>query len=148
MKTSRFVLYASLLVPVALLVACNNQEQPADPQEGIVMDYDSLVEYLEEAGASVEPGGNVAQPFFTPLGQVINISGQDVQVFEYDSVADADAESDFVSPDGSSVGTSIMTWIATPHFYKSGRVIVLYVGEQNDTIDTLEAALGIQFAGN
>jgi hypothetical protein len=148
MKTSRFVLYACLLVFIALLAACKNQEQPADTQEGIVTDSDSLVTTMQAAGASVEPAGTVEQPFFTPLGQVITIDGQDVQVFEYDSLADADAESDLVTPDGSSVGTSIMSWIATPHFYKSGRVIVLYVGDQNDTIDALEAALGIQFAGS
>jgi hypothetical protein len=112
-----------------------------------VTDYDNLVESLQDAGATVEPSGSVNQPFFTPQGQVIAVDGQDVQVFEYDTVADADAEADLVSPDGSSVGTSIMTWVATPHFYKSGRLIVLYVGDLSDTIGILEGALGPQFSG-
>ncbi len=147
MKKSHLVLYSSLLVAIALLVACNSQEQSPTPQENAVMDYDTLVDTLESAGTTVEPAGTVTQPFFTPLGQVINVEGQDVQVFEYDDEADADGEADLVSPDGSSVGTSMMTWIATPHFYKSGRVIVLYVGDQNVTIDLLEDTLGSQFAG-
>lgn len=70
-----------------------------------------------------------------------------MQVFEYTSKVDAKAEADLVTPDGSSVGTSIMTWIATPHFYNSGMLIVLYVGDQSDTIDDLEAVLGSEFAG-
>jgi hypothetical protein len=147
MKTSHLVLYSSLLVAIALLVACNSQEQSITPQEGAVTDYDSLVEILQSAGASVESAGTVEQPFFAPPGQVINVEGQDVQVFEYDSEAEADSEADLVSPDGSSVGTSMMTWIATPHFYKSGRVIVLFVSDQNVTIDLLEDTLGSQFAG-
>lgn len=32
-------------------------------------------------------------------------------------------------------------------FYEGGKLIVLYVGDQNDTIDVLDAVLGMQFAG-
>jgi hypothetical protein len=141
------VLYFSLLIVLALLVSCESQEGSPTSKEGIVTDYDILVESLQDAGATVEPIGTVNQPFFTPQGQVIAIDGQDVQFFEYDTVADADTEADLVSPDGSSVGTSMMTWIATPHFYKSGTLIVLYVGDLSDTITILEGALGPQFAG-
>ena len=38
-------------------------------------------------------------------------------------------------------------WIAPPHFYHTGRVIVLYVGSNADLIRLLEATLGPQFAG-
>ncbi len=141
------VLYFSSLIILALLVSCESQEGSPTSKEGIVTDYDILVESLQDAGATVEPIGTVNQPFFTLQGQVIAIDGQDVQSFEYDTVADADTEADLVSPDGSSVGTSMMTWIATPHFYKSGTLIVLYVGDLSDTITILEGALGLQFAG-
>ncbi len=147
MKRSLYAPHSFLLFVLVLLVACNSQGQSIAPQEGAVTDYDSLVDILESAGTTVEPAGTVTQPFFTPQGQVIKVEGQDVQVFEYDSEAGADGEADLVSPDGSSVGTSMMTWIATPHFYKSGRIIVLFVGNQNDTIEILEASLGPQFAG-
>ncbi len=70
-----------------------------------------------------------------------------MQVFEYASEVNAKVEADLVTPDGGSVGASIMTWIATPHFYNSGKLIVLYVGDQSDTIDDLEAVLGSEFAG-
>jgi hypothetical protein len=41
----------------------------------------------------------------------------------------------------------MMTWIATPHFYSGGQLIVLYVGDQSSTMNLLEEVLGSQFAG-
>ncbi len=89
----------------------------------------------------------MTQPFFSVNGRVIVVNGGDVQVFEYADAAAAEAERALVSPDGSSVGTSMVGWIAPPHFYKAGRLIVQYVGDSTDAIDVLEAVLGQQFAG-
>ena len=47
-----------------------------------VSDYASMLEESKSSGASVETGEKVSQPFFTPQGQVINLYGEDVQVFE------------------------------------------------------------------
>ena len=140
-------LYFSLLIILGLLASRENQEGAPTSNLGSVIDYDILVESLQDAGAVVGPTGNVDQPFFAPQGQVIAVDGQDVQVFEYTTAAGADSEADLVSADGSTVGTSMMTWIATPHFYKSGRLIALFVGDHSDTITILEGALGPQFAG-
>jgi hypothetical protein len=41
----------------------------------------------------------------------------------------------------------MMSWMATPHFYKTGRILVLYVGDDQKVIDVLTGALGPQFAG-
>jgi len=38
-------------------------------------------------------------------------------------------------------------WVGPPHFYKVEKLIVLYVGENEDTIGILESVLGPQFAG-
>jgi hypothetical protein len=147
MQVNRKTLLISLLVVLLLSVACGSQLSSTAAQGDEVDDLDSLVNRLQANSVKVEVTGTVSQPFFTPRGRVIAVDGQDVQVFEYDSVADADAESDLVSLDGSSVGASIMAWIATPHFYQSGKLIALYVGDQSSTIDILEAVLGPQFAG-
>ena len=39
-------------------------------------------------------------------------------------------------------------WIAPPHFFKSGRLIVLYIGEEPRLLQGLAHILGPQFAGN
>ena len=115
--------------------------------EQMVSDYTSLVEHLKSTGASVETGESVSQPFFTPQGQVIKLNDEDVQVFEYVSEEGANEEAIQVSADGSSVGTTMVSWIDTPHFYQSGNIIVLYVGNTAEVIEFLLEALGPQFAG-
>jgi len=52
-----------------------------------------------------------------------------------------------VAPDGRSMGTAMVTWVASPHFYMSGTLIVLYVGDDAALQTLLEEALGPQFAG-
>lgn len=118
-------------------------EQP----EKEVYNYASMLEELKSTGASVETGEKVSQPFFTPQGQVIKLNDEDVQVFEYLSEEEANKEAVQVSADGTSVGTTMITWIDTPHFYQSGKIIALYVGNAPDVIELLSELLGPQFAG-
>lgn len=70
-----------------------------------------------------------------------------MQVFEYADEEAATAEAELVAPDGGSVGTTMITWVATPHFFRQGRLIVLYIGDGEAALEALEAALGPQFAG-
>lgn len=127
--------------------AGSEQATPTVSPGALARDYASLVASLKATGVTVEPGDEVEQPFFSVTGRTIKVNGQDVQVFEYPDTASADAEAAQVSPDGSAVGTTMMTWTAPPHFYKGGRVIVLYVGTDASVIAALKAALGAQFAG-
>ena len=113
----------------------------------MVVDYINLIDHMRAAGAIVEPSGEISQPFFSVKAQVITVNGGDVQVFEYADIDDAEAEAGLVSPDDSSIGTSMVNWVATPHFYKSGKLLVLYVGDDTTIIDALEAVLDAQFAG-
>ena len=78
---------------------------------------------------------------------MIKVHGEDVQVFQYASAEAADAETAPISRNGTSVGTRKIHWIGSPHFYKKGRLVVLYVGDADQVRRTLEAALGRQFAG-
>jgi hypothetical protein len=118
-------------------------EQP----EHIVSDYDSFFANLKSTRISVETGERVSQPFFTPQGQIIKLNGEDVQVFEYVSKEEAFQEVMQVSADGSSVDTTMITWIYSPHFYQSGKIIVLYIGNTPELVEILTEVLGPQFAG-
>jgi len=118
-------------------------EQP----EQYASDYDSFLANLKSTRISVETGEGVSQPFFTPQGQIIKLNGEDVQVFEYVSKEEAFQEVMQVSADGSSVGTTMITWIDSPHFYQSGKIIVLYIGNTPELVEILTEVLGPQFAG-
>lgn len=73
---------------------------------------------------------------------MVTLNGEGVQVFEYPNVAQMEAQAAQISPSGAAVGTRQIHWIAPPHFFKRGRVLVLYVGDDDRVIEALEAALG------
>ncbi len=162
MIKSKLYFGIALLSVVVLLAGCSGsktqepptpaplppvEQPPITSHSGPVKDYVSLFDSLRAEGATVEPVEEVNQPFFSVKGFTIKVNGHDVQVFEYDEVAQADSEAQLVSPDGSSIGTTMASWIAPPHFYKAGHIIVLYVGEEDTVIDALDSVLGPQFAG-
>ena len=117
------------------------------PEPLAVEDAAGLRAALEAAGAAVETGDPISQAFFTPEGSIVKANGADVQVFEYESAEAMESEASQVAPAGGSVGTSMMMWVDTPHFYKAGRIIALYIGSDQTILDLLEKAMGLQFAG-
>lgn len=110
-------------------------------------DLKSLVAKLRSRRVTVKLGGRVEQPFFSVPGRELNVDGNTIQVFEYKTAARAEADSRKISEDGSPIGTTMITWVGPPHFFKSGRLIVLYIGENTALINALGNALGRQFAG-
>lgn len=44
-------------------------------------------------------------------------------------------------------GSTVVEWVATQHFYSAGTLLVLYVGDEQRTLDALERLLGPPFAG-
>jgi|GEM_PF-944846 hypothetical protein len=114
---------------------------------GAARDYVSLIDNLRSYGAEVEPSGEISQPFFEVKGMSILVNGASVQVFEYANSETAGAQAATVSEGGTSVGTSMLSWVSAPRFYLSERIIVLYVGTDAVAIDALTQVLGNPFAG-
>jgi len=140
-----------LLMSTLIVSACGSIGTSTPTAESIgppaVEDQASLIVALETAGATVEAGDSVEQAFFSAVGQIIKVNGANVQVFEYESAETMESEASQVAPDGGSIGTSMVTWMDTPHFYKAGRIIVLYIGSDTTILSLLEDILGSQFAG-
>ncbi|HEX5838346.1 MAG TPA: hypothetical protein VFY26_10995 [Anaerolineales bacterium] len=141
----------TMLLLTAVSAGCAAQGVSGAPVDttpgGEVEELEGLVEALQAEGADVELGDAIEQPFLSVPGQIIKVDGADVQVFEYASTEDLGLEASQVSEDGSSIGTSMVSWMAPPHFYRTGRLLVLYIGEDQEVIDLLESAVGPQFAG-
>lgn len=104
--------------------------------------YIELVDALRAAGAMVEPQGEIEQPFFSVKGQKIAVNNAEVQVFEYSDEATRRAESDLISPDGTSVGTTMITWVGQPNFWAKGRIIMLYLGKDQAILSLFNSVLG------
>jgi hypothetical protein len=145
------ILSVFILVFALFVSACGGaptaNASNASPEPAAVRDQVSLIAALEAAGAKVETGDPISQPFFTADGNIIKVNGADVQVFEYENSEAMELDSSQIAPDGSSNATTMITWMDTPHFYKSGRIIALYVGSDETVLSLLESVLGTQFAG-
>jgi len=139
----KMLLLAAVLAGAVMLAACAPQRAAAVA----VKDQANLIEALRAGKATVELGETVEQAFFTVKGQIIKVNSADVQVFEYASASEMEAEAKLVAADGGSIGTNMVMWMAAPHFFKSGRMLVLYVGDDSAVLGLLKGALGQQFAG-
>ncbi|MGI9068061.1 MAG: hypothetical protein ACR2HX_16865 [Pyrinomonadaceae bacterium] len=111
-------------------------------------EYSRLVANLRAHGGTVQlTNEKVRQPFFSAPGRIINLNNEGLQIFEYANAIKANEEAQRISPDGMTIGTTKPSWMATPHFYKSSRLIVLYLGDNRSILEALKSALGTQVAG-
>jgi len=122
-----------------------------------VTNYSTLLRYLRDSGASIVEKGEIHEPFFDVESRRVAVNESTIEVFEYANAEAMEAEASRVSPDG--FGFTIKTensdiweichvsWINPPHFYKAGRIIVFYCGDDDSIMSLLENAFGKQFAG-
>lgn len=126
-----------------------SSDEPITTFDGIVTDYTSLIDAIRSRGVLVQYIDEIpaeSSSFSIPI-KVISVGGSDIQVYEFQSESDAQESSLMISEDGTEIGTSIIRWIDTPHFYTKGKIIVLYVGQNPEITNLLESFLGTQFAG-
>lgn len=107
----------------------------------------SVADALRAAGLKVEDAGRVEQPFFGVPAHVFTVEGNDVQVYEFAGAAAAGKAAAQVAPNGGSIGTTMLSWMAPPHFFRKDRLIVNYIGTSETTLTALRNLLGPQFAG-
>jgi hypothetical protein len=149
-----FLSSIALIFTLVVGCACGSEKTPTPNRDqqrqstgGAVTDYPSLIKSLRALGAGATAAGDVEQPFLSITGTMIKVHGEDVQVFQYGDAAAADAAAAPISHDGMAVGTRKIFWVGPPHFFKQGRLVVLYVGDNEKVLGALEAVLGRQFAG-
>jgi len=113
----------SLLVLIALLLTACGAVQGGPPSHGgPVQDQVSLIDTLRSKNVTVDISGGVSQPFLS-------------------------AEAKQIHPDGSGNATTVVDWVAPPHFFLKGRVLVIYLGSDATIVSLLSGVLGSQFAG-
>jgi len=147
--------FVGLLALALLGAACSGGN--AGPASGSTKSPDpvhALISELGSRGVSVQDKESASEPFFSAPGRLLLLNGQEVRVFGFASEGEATAVAKAVSPDGYSVGASgglttvtQVDWVAKPHFYRSGSLIILYVGDDAAIRQLLSAAVGPPFAG-
>jgi len=86
-------------------------------------------------------GEQVSQPFFTNSAQIVSVNGNDVQVFEFPDTASRETAQATISSDGTTIDTTMITWLDTPHFWGKGNLIVLYIGNDSATIELISTVM-------
>jgi len=143
MKFRNLVLTIVLLGLVTVACTSAGEEETA----GSINAIEDVIASLQQQGITVTQGDQIEQPFFSVPAVLLNLGETAIQVFEYSDESSAVADAEQVAPDGSSIGTSMPFWVEDPHFYQSGKLIVLYLGSDEAVLGALEAVFGPQFAG-
>jgi hypothetical protein len=112
--------------------AVNPQAGPGDA--GLPDDLDEVMRVLTAAGATLELGDTVENDYLTVPGQILNINGEEVQIYTYDSAEDVDLQASQI-PDTTDPEDR-------PHVYRMGRMLVIYTGGDPGVLDLLEDVLG------
>ena len=138
-----------VILSAVFLTACvgNGGTEVTPTPELYVIDSAGLIAALNAADAVREVGDPVMQEYFSVGGASVKVRETDILVFEYDSTETMEADASLVASDGSSIGTTMVTWVSTPHFFKVGRIIVVYIGDDAETLAQLQSLLGAQFSG-
>jgi hypothetical protein len=119
-------------------------------------DTASVVDSLRAEGATVtERPSGTGFSFLHGTPYHLLVNEQDVWMYEYPAPALAEVDASGISVDGSTFHTGIgpfgstvvVEYGAPPHFYKTGRVIALYVGRDAETLRLLRKVVGPPFAG-
>jgi hypothetical protein len=112
---------------------------------------DELVSRLKVDHAVVDEGTVTGSPL-APLAHLLCVDGTTVHVYEYSDDAARAADSDMISPDGSELRSgpdsngnshgTIIEWIGPPHFFASGRIIVLVLTDDAPLLGWMTDVLG------
>jgi len=110
----------------------------ASPATGSAAVNDLVVALRAEGLTVEETDETVRQAFFTVPATLLRVEGADLQVFVYPDVASRETDAAQIGPDGTSVGTTMITWIAPPHFASAGTILTLLLTDD----DALAARVG------
>ncbi|GCE16500.1 hypothetical protein [Dictyobacter kobayashii] len=154
MPKSILWLRTCILLLCLILIGCGNAQTNTTQEklEKNALNYASFVKKLQAVGVSGTKADAQNSDFFSGTPYGLLIKGERVSIFEYLTSEDAQNEAKRISSQGdiiqkSSSGSAVIDWVAPPHFYRSGRLIVLYVGNKQPVISLLQSILGPQFAG-
>ena len=106
-----------------------------------------LVSKLQSQGAQVAVQGTLDEPFFSAPSHAVMVNGQQVIVVEYSTPLQRWNDARQVSHDGKTIGSAFVSWVGSAHFYQSGRIIAVFIGDDPALKSLLASILGPQFAG-
>ena len=82
-------------------------------------------------------------------GELIKIKGGEIRVYEYnkDQKGLFDSDVNMIQENGYKINGNKIDWKNAPHFYRKGRVAVVYDGNSQEIVKSLSEILGSPFIG-
>ncbi len=115
--------------------------------EQACLNPDTLIQKLSDEGINVKIEGEVTYPFFSVTGKRILVNNDVLEVFEYPTVLSAAQAAAQIVQNGTVVGDTKVEWPESPHFYHNGKMIILYLGNDENILNIFKEKISYQFAG-
>ncbi|RDY28202.1 hypothetical protein CHL78_006335 [Romboutsia weinsteinii] len=84
-------------------------------------------------------------------GKQVILYDTDVIIYSYEDNGEMKKDASTINKDASQISRTNnktqIEWARTPHFYKKGKIIVQYIGDDEKIISDLKEIMGDQFAG-
>ena len=133
-------LVISILCIIVLFCSCTNTESDTYDVNGFKADL-NICGY--NSATKIVPGD-----VFSAKKTTISAGDEIITVYSYDTKSLMEQVANEIDTDGSGLCSSVrITWVSLPHFYKKGKIMVLYVGDNDKTISDLNNLFSYQFAG-
>jgi predicted small secreted protein len=146
MKRTLLVLFLLAMLALAGCSTPSPTGEDAGEGGGAVESHDALAESLAAAGLEIQQNETLLDTFFPDTtAQFLTVNDQMIQTFEFPDATTAEAAAATVNEAGNIIGNITVDWVEPPHFYQSGRLIVLYAGQDGAILDALQSALGEPF---
>ncbi|MEX2624238.1 MAG: hypothetical protein WD651_10965 [Acidimicrobiia bacterium] len=108
---------------------------------------EQLLAELADMGAAVESAETFATNPLGGEGQLICVGAEEVRVYLFQGTKEATNEAARIDPDDpSNLGNAMVAWAGNPRFWHRGEILVLYLGDNQDTEEVLTEVLGPPFA--
>jgi hypothetical protein len=133
-------LAAAAAVVLSSVLGATASAQAASPRARVVA-------ALRQQQLTMRFDGPFQYEFFGPkAGTYWNKSGEAL-LWQFRTRAKARRAGASIAPNGGTIGHVAVFWLGTPHWFRRGRVIALYLGSDTSTLRAFASVLGRQIAG-
>lgn len=143
---NRIVLFIAVLYMVTMLVGCREENNLKSTYS--ISQFENS---MKDKGYKFEIK-DVEQSFIPTARKRMIIDDNAIDIYLFNNDKEMENEASHIDNDGfcydNGSKSVIVCWIASPHFYKEGSLIVKYIGEDKKIISDLKDILGGEFAGD
>lgn len=152
------ILWLSVIVTTIGLAGCTSLVKSANEFDLEQFEIEMKSKGYEYKRQNLEEGLLASTSQYMHLKDNLMIDGKqvilydtEIVVYSYENNEEMEANASIVNEDASIISKKLpmeIEWTKTPHFYKKGKIIVQYIGDDEPIIADLNEIMGEQFSGS